>query len=105
MKTKMYAISEGRYEDYEVVAHVTGPAKPALSSLCKEFETACGFRRITAREQREDVCAVMHIKNASMTILRAKYPDIAFPIIANSLVRWLCENHGFTVVDVPEIRY
>lgn len=102
MKTRTYCIATAGY-DTRLIAFVTGPARPALSTLLKQFKalydttprlneripTGEGIlMRVTAEVDREQ---------------RARDAGYVGTCWAELFVDWLKRKHGYVDVEVGEV--
>lgn len=100
MKTRRYTITTGQYDSYKIVAQIEGAAKPALSTLYKEFELIA-FRGEplqkdnTAEAIRANINRTYHAHN------RLHMQGYKGDNLAELFIDWLVKEHGFktTVKD------
>lgn len=105
VKTRQYTITHGDYANYRIHGRVEGPARPALSTLYKQFqdefyppselETGSARGNAAIRQYDRILEEVRRAREAEKNLEAAGYDDVG---IAEQFIQWLCRNHGFTQI-------
>jgi hypothetical protein len=101
MTTRVYCITTGDYDSYRIVAFIEGPARPALSTLRKQFDALYGVPRENAPlvKATEIMLHVTAEVNAEERLKKAGYGRN----IGEAFVAWLKREHGFVEANVSEV--
>lgn len=97
MKTRQYTITTGDYEDFRIVGRVEGPAKPALSTLYKQFTAVFIPDKPKSPKSHStswNIANSLAMFHAEQRLREAGYPDS----VGTGFIEWLCRNHGFTQI-------
>lgn len=102
MRMATYCITTGAYDSYRVVAHLEGPARPALSTLVMrwvaEYRPYVKVSRVpTAAGIEASVRAEMGAER------RLRDEGYEGGNLGELFVSWLKRNHGFTEADVRSV--
>lgn len=102
MTTKQYIITTGNHANYEIVAVVEGAARPALSTLSKQFNSA--FKYPAPPKYPTSGDEMFHrFGERAFANARARESGLDGDDKARLFVDWLTKQHGFKVVTVDEM--
>lgn len=102
MKTKTYTITTGQYDNYHIVARVEGPARPALSTLFREFMALTGAP-LSQRDILTSATDIMwYIKRCDKAKRKASELGLGqvYEDFAEMFVRWLIKEYEY--VKLPD---
>ena len=96
-KTRTYCIASNAYES-RVIAHLVGPARPALSTLLKAFRDDYGMTNHGPYGDAVGISTdVTNDMNAFERLRAEGYDGLGTD---EQFVSWLKRHHGFTDADV-----
>lgn len=107
MKTRTYCITSGQYDGYRVLAHLVGPARPALSTLWKTFLTRYHvLPKPSFHVKKIDYALMEEHGKASMSEYAAgaalKKEGLTGLGLEELFVSWLKRDHGFTDAEITD---
>lgn len=100
---KQYTITTGDYSSFRIVARIEGEAKPALSTLKKEFDAMFGFPPPPRKSftSGNDIAAFIGDKSDAVT--RARKSGLEGDDRAELFIDWLVRNHAYVVLKDDEV--
>lgn len=103
MKARQYTITAGEYDSFRIVAIVEGSARPALSTLYKQFRSiALNGLSEPIKGDKDPYISAQYLRDK----LRVRFAmekhmnnlGYAGENLAAIFVTWLCDEHEFTIV-------
>jgi hypothetical protein len=104
MNSREYTITTGSYEDYHIVGRVSGPERPALSSLWKLFVEQFGIFSQPEPKWNDPAWHVwldakIHANSEAEERMRLGGYE---GTIAEAFIVWIIEQHGFVNLKSDE---
>lgn len=100
---KQYTITTGSYDNFRIVARIEGEAKPALSTLKKEFDTQFRFPAPPRKTFASASDIVTFIGDKLDAEHRARNSGLEGNGRAELFIDWLVRNHGYTALEDREV--
>ncbi len=99
-----YTITTGNYDNYRIVGRVSGPERPALSTLYKRFAELYGIFSQPELNWNDPKWHVwLHDKIHTNTAAEERMREDGYERnMAEAFITWLINKHGFVVLKSDE---